>query len=82
MSRFSMLRLLPLLAVPLLAGCVAYPYAEGDAPPGSYVQSAPVYIPPPTVYVSPPVYYGGGYYGRPYYRGGWGGYRGWGGRRW
>lgn len=89
MSRLARtLRLLPILALPALAGCVAYPY-QGDAAPGSYVQSSPVYIAPP-VYVAPPIVIGGYWGRRPHYGGGHGyRHRGYGhgyghgyGRRW
>jgi hypothetical protein len=64
-------------------GVPAYPvYAAPPpvyyAPPPAPVIYAqpPVYIPPPVVYAQPPVVVGG-YYGRPYYGGGYGyGYRG------
>ena len=85
------LRLLPILALPALAGCVAYAY-DGDGAPGSYVQSAPAYFAPP-VYVPPPVIIGGYWGPRSYYGGygyrqpgyGYGHGRGYGhgyGRRW
>ncbi|CAG9186763.1 hypothetical protein [Cupriavidus pampae] len=54
----------------LMSGCAVYP-----TPGGPVVAPAPVYVGPPAVVVTPRPYYyggygyGGGYYGRRYYRG-------------